>query len=64
MLSECSNVCHYIEAGPVQTSLAAVYTGEGHEDDVGLDMEGAGEDNGEEEGVSGGGLASWLSWSR
>jgi hypothetical protein len=43
-----------MEAGPVQTSLRGVYTGQ-LEDDVGLDME---EDDGD------GGLASWMSWSR
>lgn len=55
-----------IEAGPVQTSLSAIYSGgkEGHEDDVGLDMEGAGSEDEDDDGVAEGGLASWLVWSR
>ena len=56
-----------MDAGPVQTSLSAVYTGERHsEDDVGLDMMEEEDyfEGGRSGTVSGGGLASWLVWSR
>ena len=45
-------------AGPVQTSIAGVYSGE-VEDDVGLDMSG-----GDDDEDDAGGVSSWMTWSR
>lgn len=70
---ECHRMKRYIaavqaaiDAGPVQSSLAAIYSGgkEGHEDDVGLDMKGAGVGDEDDEGPGERGLSSWLAWSR
>ncbi len=47
-----------IEAGPVQTSMAGVYTGS-DEDDVGLDME-----EEDDDATSLGSVASWVNWTR
>ena len=47
-----------IAAGPVQTSIAGVYSGE-VEDDVGLDMSG-----GDDDEDDAGGVSSWMTWSR
>ena len=44
-------------AGPVQTSIAGLYSGEA-DDDVGLDMSGGDGDD------DAGGVSSWMTWSR
>ena len=62
---ECHRMRRYVqaleaamEAGPVQTSLAGVYTGS-DEDDVGLDME-----EEDDDATSLGSVASWVNWTR
>ena len=59
---ECHRMRRYVDAveraiaaGPVQTSLSGIYTGES-EDEVGLDMA--------EEGDDSEGVATWMTWSR
>ena len=62
---ECHRMRRYVqaleaamEAGPVQTSMAGVYTGS-DEDDVGLDME-----EEDDDATSLGSVASWVNWTR
>lgn len=62
---ECHRMRRYVqaleaamEAGPVQTSLAGIYTGS-DEDDVGLDME-----EEDDDATSLGSVASWVNWTR
>ena len=62
---ECHRMRRYVAAveaamaaGPVQTSIAGVYSGE-VEDDVGLDMSG-----GDDDEDDAGGVSSWMTWSR
>jgi len=59
---ECHRMRRYVDAveraiaaGPVQTSLSGIYTGEA-DDEVGLDMA--------EEGDDSEGVATWMTWSR
>lgn len=57
MLRYVSEIEKAIDAGPVQTSLAGVYTGK-EGDEIGLDFDG------EDDGQIDGGTASWMTWSR